>query len=76
MFIDGGRIYVQTYSEKAGDSRWLVFNLDGSGEMTLYLPALTGIPVTQSLHTIDGGTYYFLREDDQGENWELMVSER
>ncbi len=78
MLVKDGKIYLRTHDIKDGKEKYDILDLEGKHLKTVYLPK----PMLQSfagrissrtarLYDISGGTFYYLKEDVEGETWKL-----
>ncbi len=76
FFVDGGKIYVQTYEEKNGMNRFYIFSIEGKFRKTVELPYKDrqGMNILP-LYTVSGGRFYQLVENAEMETWELQTVE-
>lgn len=72
--VSDGRIYVQTYTKKAGESEFYIFDTAGKFIKKVYAPFIDdmGINIVPR-HTIAGGKLYQLAANDETDEWELHI---
>ena len=67
------KIYVLTFEEKGGKSKFLIFDINGKALKTCYLP-VAELNVFEVLpYTIKGDRFYQFVESEDGEEWELHI---
>lgn len=76
--VSKDRIYARTFKRKSGKEECLVMNLKGKVLSTVYLPMVENAPFTAHLvgiryYTIVNNKYYYLKENEDTEDWELHV---
>ena len=71
LFVDKGRIYVQTFVYRDGNAQWLLFGLNGKFKGRAWLPLDNFFSDEATLHGIRDGIYYQLRENPEKEVWEI-----
>lgn len=62
------KVYVETFWEKNGQRKWLVFDFSGKQLAAIFLP-------TQGLHGFHDGKHYRLTENEETQQWEMQVSD-
>lgn len=72
FFVSGQTVYVQTFTQKEGKTRFLVFDEDGKYLKTYFLPLAYENILTPYLYTIDSGKLYQLVENE--DQWELRIT--
>lgn len=74
------RLYVKTYLEKNNKEQYMVMDLTGKVQKTIFLPGVQPEPFLEQLqgdkkyYTIHNGTFYYLKmtlNEDEEEEWEV-----
>jgi hypothetical protein len=74
FFVDSGKIYVQTYKRKNDLSEFVILDFKGKVLERIFLPGGSREAVQvdpNSTYTIKGNAYYYLKECEKTEEWEL-----
>jgi hypothetical protein len=73
--VGDGKIFVITYEEKNGKSRFFIFNMNGEFIKTTFLPLKGGMAHYQNPYFFSNGKMYQLVENEDEEEWELHITE-
>ncbi len=73
--MDNGQIFVQTYKREKERSEFFIFGADGKELKRILLPLRYVNIVEPYLYTIHGGKLYQLVEDEEEEEWRLVITE-
>lgn len=71
IHLDETHLYVKTWGIKDGKEEYVVFDLDGNEITAVYLPA-----AMMFNYTFAGNTFYYIRENEDTEEWELFREKR
>jgi hypothetical protein len=66
FMVDDKYIYVETHKKEGEESRFLVLDMRGRLVKEVYLPA------EDTEYVFYGGFYYYLKENEETEDWELF----
>ena len=65
------KIYVQTFTEKGDDCLFRIYDITSKGISNVFLPrACEG---TIKWYDIQNGQYYYLKENEESDSWEMFV---
>ncbi len=71
FFVDGNKLYIQTWNKKGAELEWILLNETGKELKRIFLPQGKGSAIAYSPYTIADGKYYYLKEDIEEEAWNL-----
>lgn len=66
------KIYILTYQEKGGECLMKILDLQGKTLGTIFVPA--AMEETRALYGIDNNRYYYLKDNEESETWELHAA--
>lgn len=78
--VSGGKLYVQTFKVVENKDEYVIMDLKGKIIKRVYVDAFENVPLTgellgAKLHTLQKGKLYYLVENEDEEEWELMVED-
>jgi len=71
--VANGKIYVLTYVKKNGQSECYIFNMKGKQLKRIFIPLKDTSPTLMPPFAISDGYLYQLIENDEKEQWQLVV---
>jgi hypothetical protein len=81
IIVTDGRIYISTYDQKDNKEKFVIMGLKGNIISTPYLPISMKTPfsakafgVSNRFYGITGNKFYYLKENEEEETWELHVT--
>ncbi len=70
--VSDGKIYIQTYKTKNGNSEYIILDLNGKTLQTAFLPVFEEESlIDKNVYTFYKDVYYYLNFDEEREIWEL-----
>ena len=69
--IQDNKIYVQTFTEKGDDCLFLIYDITSKRISKVFLPRAYDSTIKR--YDIQNGQYYYLRENEESDYWEMFV---
>jgi hypothetical protein len=76
--ISDNRLLIQTFREKSGKDEYIIMDLKGNIQKTVYVPRRAPTPLMArlmgvKLYAIEKDNLYYIKENEEEEEWELHV---